>query len=793
MRLVLIALAAVLSLVVVLIAALPWLAEPAVRVGLRLAALDDVRFERLHFAWGDLELEGIALGQTDQEARRLRLVYRLPDLLQGRLERVEIEGLAVRAAWRDGRLQLAGIEGTGEAAGPPLAIPDVEEAVLRDARLELSSGLGTLQVPLSAQFRTIGERLAFDATIDDARLAGTEGTIDANGAIEGELSRAAPLALDQARATGSIAVVAEPATTQTIGGEATARFDLADAQLRVETRIVDGAWQGATVSEARIELVAEGSAQAARGTLGLELSDAGFAAPDLALGGASLGQRLDWRYAAGTLSLHAAEPGALALESLTAPDLRAGPLRLRLEPADRPLLELSIDEGQPAAWRQHASAVIEALEAHLAAPAPLHLQSQAGAITLAAEGAGPNLRQAEIDLSDGQLRLPEHALALDGITAEAGLSATGLAPDQTAPIIVERISHAGRPAWFAPLALRAELSPGAEGIAFESTLTRIGGGLALEVRGNRQPSGEGLAVVALAPVTFGQHLQPKDLAPIAAGLVSDVSGQLALNGDLTWSTAGITSDLAILVDQLGLSSGPARLEQINGVVRLDALWPPTTPPGQQLAIGLLDLGLPLTSGITTFQLTDGPRLEVEHLEWRLAGGMARAEPFSLSSPLEGLNVTLRADQLDLGQLLALTRLEGLSGEGKLDGVLPLRLAEGAVIIAGGELAATGPGVLRYAAGSAPAALQAGGEGVDLLLQALENFHYEALKITLDGRTDAAMDVDLHLAGANPDLYDGHPVEFNLDLEGELANILRQGVASYQIPERIRERMQGFGR
>jgi hypothetical protein len=373
------------------------------------------------------------------------------------------------------------------------------------------------------------------------------------------------------------------------------------------------------------------------------------------------------------------------------------------------------------------------------------------------------------------------------------LSATGLAPDQTMPISVERISHAGQPAWFAPLALQAELSPGAEAIAFQGALTRIGGGLALEMRGSSDPSGGGRATVELAPVKFGPDLQPEDLAPIAAGLVSGVAGQLALNGDLAWSTAGITSDLALLVDQLGLSSGPARLEQVNGVVRLDRLWPPTTPPGQQLAIGLLDLGLPLTAGITTFQLTDGPRLEVEQLEWRFAGGTARAEPFSLGSQLEGLNVTLRAEQLDLGQLLALTRMDGLSGDGSLDGVLPLRLSEGAAIVAGGELAATGRGVLRYAAGAAPPALQAGGEGVDLLLQALENFHYEALRITLDGRTDAAMDIRLHLGGANPDLYDGHPVEFNLDLEGDLANILRQGVASYQIPDRIRERMQGFGR
>ena len=790
MRLFLIALAAVLGLAAALVAALPWLAEPALRVGLRLAALDDLDFERLRFDWGDLEIEGVVLGQADQEARRLRVAWRLPDLLDGRLERVEIEGLVVRAAWRDGRLHLAGIEPADAAdeAGP-LPIPDVDQAVLRDARLELETDLGTLHLPFSAQLHAIGERLAFEATIDDGRLAGTGG-IAANARFEGDVARAAPLALDQARATGHLAVVAEQAM---VGGEATASFDLADGRLQVESRIVDAVWQGGRLGAARIELAAQGSAQDARGSLDLALSDAAFAAAALAVDGASLEQRLDWRYAAGTLSLHAGEPGALAIQSLTAPDVGSGSLRARVEPSVRPLLELAQGEAQPATWRVHAAAVIETLEAHLAAPVPLHLQSAAGTVTLAAEGAGKSLTHVGIGLAAGQLRLPEHALALDGIAAEAAFSATGLAPDQTVPISVERIRHGGEPAWFAPLALQAELSPGAEGIAFQSTLTRIGGGFALEVRGSRRPSGEGRATVELAPVSFGPNLQPQDLAPIAAGLVSEVSGGLALNGDLTWGAAGITGDLAILVDQLALSTGPARLEQVNGVVRLDRLWPPTTPPGQQLAIGLLDLGLPLTAGTATFQLTEGPRLEVEQLQWRLAGGTARAEPFSIGSPREGLNVTLRAEQLDLGQLLALTRLDGLSGEGSLDGVLPLRVAQGAASIAGGKLAARGPGVLRYAAGAAPPALQAGGEGVGLLLQALENFHYEALEITLEGRTDAAMDIGLHLAGANPDLYDGHPVEFNLDLEGELANILRQGVASYQIPERIRERMQGFGR
>ncbi|HEX5078899.1 MAG TPA: YdbH domain-containing protein [Geminicoccaceae bacterium] len=792
MRRFLIALAVALGVVAALVAALPWLAEPALRIGLRLATPDGVDFARLRFAWGDLELDDVEVGKAGQELGRLRVIYRLPDLLAGRLERVELDGLVLRAAWRDGRLQLAGLQTGG--TGGPLPVPEIGQAVLRDARVQLSTGLGTFELPLSAEIRTIGETLAFAGSIQDARLAGS-GALSASGSFEGELPRAAPLALDQARASGSIAVAAEQAglgPAQGIDGRATMEFDLADGRLQLATSVVDGAWQGGSLGEARLQLAAEVGAQAARGTLDLALSDVSFAAPELALRGGSLGwSALDWSYVGDRLSLQAGAPGALALESLAAADLRAGPLRLRLEPAEQPLLELALAEGRPAAWRQHAAAVIEALEVDL--PAPLRLQSDAGVITLAAEGTGQRLEHADIRLADGALRLPAHALALDGIAAAASLGAAGLAPGQAVPVTVARISHGGRPAWFAPLALQAEVTPVGQSFNVAATLRRIGGGLALELRGSSTATGDGRATLRLAPVAFGPDLQPGDLAPIAAGLVRDVSGKLALDGTLRWSGAGIGGDLAILLDQVGLTSGPARLAQLNGVVRLDSVWPPTTPPGQQLAIGLLDLGLPLTAGIASFQLAAGPRLEVEQLEWRLAGGMARAEPFSVGSRLEDLNVILRAEQLDLGPLLALTRMEGLSGEGSLDGVLPLRFAQGAAIIDGGELAATRPGVLRYAAASAPAALRSAGEGVDLLLQALENFHYEVLRLTLDGRTDAAMDIGLHLAGANPDLYGGHPVEFNLDLEGELANILRQGVASYQIPERIRERMQGFGR
>jgi hypothetical protein len=143
--------------------------------------------------------------------------------------------------------------------------------------------------------------------------------------------------------------------------------------------------------------------------------------------------------------------------------------------------------------------------------------------------------------------------------------------------------------------------------------------------------------------------------------------------------------------------------------------------------------------------------------------------------------------------LALTQLDGLSGAGIIDGVLPVELGAAAFTIAGGRLTARAPGWLRYRADAVPTAWQGGDAGVTLLLQALENFRYDQLEITLDGATDASMVVGLAVRGANPDLYDGHPIELDVDLEGELASILQCSLSGYRIPRQIEDAMARFAR
>ena len=87
-------------------------------------------------------------------------------------------------------------------------------------------------------------------------------------------------------------------------------------------------------------------------------------------------------------------------------------------------------------------------------------------------------------------------------------------------------------------------------------------------------------------------------------------------------------------------------------------------------------------------------------------------------------LTLTAERLKLDEIFALAQLDGLSGEGTMHGTLPITIAGAEAVIEHGELVSDGPGWVRYRPTQPPAALEAGGQNVNLLLQALENFRYK---------------------------------------------------------------------
>jgi hypothetical protein len=109
---------------------------------------------------------------------------------------------------------------------------------------------------------------------------------------------------------------------------------------------------------------------------------------------------------------------------------------------------------------------------------------------------------------------------------------------------------------------------------------------------------------------------------------------------------------------------------------------------------------------------------------------------------------------------------------------------GGVTIQDGRLRATGPGVLRYAGDKLPEAITGlqgeAGEAIRLARQALTDFRYNELTLTIDRAADGQGALLIHLAGSNPAVLDNHPFVLNIRLEANfdrLALLLLDGYAA----------------
>jgi hypothetical protein len=138
---------------------------------------------------------------------------------------------------------------------------------------------------------------------------------------------------------------------------------------------------------------------------------------------------------------------------------------------------------------------------------------------------------------------------------------------------------------------------------------------------------------------------------------------------------------------------------------------------------------------------------------------------------ERIETQLRVDRMDVAVLFGLLAVEGLSGSGELAGTIPIQRDGDLVTIADARLAALGPGVLRFRSDAAKRALDGGGEYVDLVIRALEDFRYETLIITGNLNRDGETRLRLEILGNNPDVLEGHPFQLNINLTGNSTQIL----------------------
>ena len=80
------------------------------------------------------------------------------------------------------------------------------------------------------------------------------------------------------------------------------------------------------------------------------------------------------------------------------------------------------------------------------------------------------------------------------------------------------------------------------------------------------------------------------------------------------------------------------------------------------------------------------------------------------------------------------------------------------------------------------------QGLAFALEALSDFHFNALDATVNYTPDGELDVGLALKGSNPAVERGRPIHYNLNVSQNLLMLLRSLQLGSQLSERVEQKL-----
>ncbi len=314
-------------------------------------------------------------------------------------------------------------------------------------------------------------------------------------------------------------------------------------------------------------------------------------------------------------------------------------------------------------------------------------------------------------------------------------------------------------------------------------------------------SGRGTANFATGPLGLTPSgLQPSDFSPYFTGLISETTGAMGAEFAFNWRPGDVGSSGIVRLDDVafqGPSLAVTRTSGVSGEVALSSLLPLATPGVQSIRVETVDLdALQLSDGDIRFELPGDQTVRVPTATFGWYGGVIGA--YDAASPLGvgRVSTNLRAANVDFGRLLAQLNVDGLSGEGVIEGDLPLVIEDGRARIEKGELRSAGPGVLRYT-GNASALASVNG-GAQIAFDALRELEFASLTAGVDGPLDGELEFAVRFEGASrltiddPRITDAVrvPVIYRMNIKAPALDLIREGRAAVDFSSRAGDLVRG---
>ena len=358
--------------------------------------------------------------------------------------------------------------------------------------------------------------------------------------------------------------------------------------------------------------------------------------------------------------------------------------------------------------------------------------------------------------------------------------------------IVSEVAQVGSPTWIAPLAIEisGQRSQTVRALDLRGSIKGETSAVELPITGTiHLNDGAGRLAVDETWLTFGpEALSLTALSPALSERIEALTGRIGISGHFAWPSANVADAhrLALEVEDLSIKAAGASVENAAGGIVFSNFTPPRSEGVGTLSMDMLGLGVPIPNPRLAFSMDGLDNVRLHEASGGFAGG--RISTRDVLFNLKGATVfTVEAKGVDAAAISSMLKVQGLDAEGSLSGAIPVTWMPGlGVSIADARLSADGPGTVRYKAGEKDEALRKSGKQVGLMLDALSDFRFKTLEMGLAGTPGAGFHIDLALEGSNPNLYDGYPVRFNLDLAGQLDDIIKTGYRTYTLLDRVRD-------
>lgn len=257
-------------------------------------------------------------------------------------------------------------------------------------------------------------------------------------------------------------------------------------------------------------------------------------------------------------------------------------------------------------------------------------------------------------------------------------------------------------------------------------------------------------------------------------------GSLRGTVKLDWQPQrSIAGTAHMTASDVGLTAGSARIE--HGHLELDSQDIAHRSMSVSMDVPKLGLGKETVLRNLAFkaQLLES-ELTLERATLPMFGGVFEVLPSTVNIDQRPIFLTIGVQNVDLSQLLDSLNYPALSGSGSISGKLPLRIDADTIEMEGGVLKGMRPGVLKY---QGPVA-----DNENIAFKALRNLMYHSLQAQVNYRPNGDYHLGLRLEGSNPEILSGHPLAFNLNLSGQLPELLKNSMLVGDFDQSILEQV-----